>query len=78
MPVHDAGREITGFSPDILPEVTDGLALKQEALAVLTGAPVALPGLAGEIFQNYDSLPDALRPTFGSIVKQRHPSAGNF
>ena len=78
MPVHDAGREITGFAPDMLPEVADGLSLKQAALEAL-GATVQPPaGLARELFQSYASLPDALRPGFGPLASQRQPSVGNF
>lgn len=78
MPVHDTGLEITGFSPDMVPEVSDGLHLKSEALKALTGALVPLSGRSRERFQSYASLPDALRPTFGPLIDHRHPSAGNF
>ncbi|WP_375552946.1 glycosyltransferase [Roseovarius mucosus] len=78
MPVHDAGREITGFAPDMLPEVADGLALKQAALGALGVSIPPLAGLARELFQSYASLPDALRPAYGSLAGHRHPSVGNF
>lgn len=78
MPVQDSGRVITGFLPDMVPDISDGLALKHVALAALTGAPANLSNPSRELFQNYRSLPDALRPTFGPIMTERHPSVGNF
>ncbi|WP_297780666.1 glycosyltransferase [uncultured Roseovarius sp.] len=78
MPVHESGRMITGFQPDMVPDVSDGLAHKHEALELLTGASLALPNPSREFFQSYASLPDALRPTIGPIIPQRHPSVGNF
>ncbi|MFU8777546.1 MAG: glycosyltransferase, partial [Roseovarius sp.] len=78
MPTHDTGREITGFAPDFMPDVSDGLALKQAALEGLGAAVPPPAGLGREIFQSYASLPDALRPGYGPIIGQRHPSVGNF
>ena len=78
MPVHDSGREITGFAPDLLPEVADGLALKQAALEALGAAVPPPAGLGRELFQSYASLPDALCPGYGPLASQRQPSVGNF
>lgn len=78
MPAHDSAREITGFAPDLLPEVADGLALKQAALEALGAAVPPHAGLGQELFQSYSSLPDALRPGYGPPASQRQPSVGNF
>lgn len=78
MPVHDAGREITGFAPDMLPEVADGLALKRAAIEALGATPLPPAGLGREPLQSYASLPDALRPSYCPVIGARQPSVGNL
>lgn len=63
VPVQQAGRVIAGFRPDITLESEDGEAIKRDALGRMDAkAQDSMP--TREVFQSYDSLPEALKPVF--------------
>ncbi|MDT8326490.1 MAG: glycosyltransferase [Roseovarius sp.] len=73
MPVHTAGRVISGFRPEIAPETADGEAIKRMALSRID--PEAQTEMVmREVFQRYASLPEALRPGFHPATTR--PSVG--
>lgn len=79
MPTHEPGREISRFSPETVPDIRDGLAVKEAALAELAHLGMPATGqTAREVFQSYASLPDALRPSHFASGMMQSPSVGNL
>jgi len=78
MPTHEPAREISRFIPETVPDVSDGVVVKEAALGDLARMGHPVVNATREVFQSYASLPDALRPSQFGARTMPSPSVGNL